>query len=52
MQARSIPDLYAPIFYISGPQAMVVAMHEMLDAPGVKDHRIRTEEFQGYEVEK
>lgn len=52
MLERSIPDLDAPIYYISGPQAMVVAMREMLEAAGVKDHMIRTEEFQGYEVER
>jgi ferredoxin-NADP reductase len=52
MLEKSIPDLSLPIYYVSGPQAMVVAMRQALDAAGVKDHMIRTEEFQGYEVEK
>lgn len=52
MLEKSIPDLSAPIYYISGPQAMVTALRETLDAAGVKDHMIRTEEFEGYEVEK
>lgn len=52
MLERSIPDLSAPIYYISGPQGMVVAMRDMLEEAGVKDHMIRTEEFDGYEVEK
>ncbi len=52
MLEKSIPDLGKPIYYISGPQGMVVAMRDMLEAAGVKDHMIRTEEFDGYEVEK
>ena len=52
MLEKSIPDLGAPIYYVSGPQGMVVAMRDMLEAAGVKDHMIRTEEFDGYEVEK
>lgn len=52
MLEKSIPDLSAPLYYISGPQAMVNALRNTLDAAGVKDHMIRTEEFQGYEIEK
>lgn len=52
MLEKSIPDLSVPIYYISGPQAMVTALRKLLDASGVKDHMIRTEEFAGYEVEK
>lgn len=52
MLEKSIPDLSAPIYYISGPQAMVTALRKTLDAAGVKDHMIRTEEFEGYEIDK
>ncbi|MEO6906457.1 MAG: FAD-dependent oxidoreductase [Abditibacteriaceae bacterium] len=52
MLEKSIPDLSLPIYYISGPQAMVVSLRKMLEDAGVKDHMIRTEEFEGYEIEK
>jgi ferredoxin-NADP reductase len=48
MLAKWVPDFSLPIFYISGPQAMVAAMREVLDQSGVKDDKIRTEEFSGY----
>ena len=48
MLRKSVPDLDRPIFYISGPRAMVAAMRKVLDDAGVKDDRIRTEEFSGY----
>ncbi len=48
MLVKSVNDLNLPIFYLSGPQAMVAAMRELLDDSGVKDDKIRTEEFSGY----
>ena len=48
MLVKSVNDLNLPIFYISGPRAMVAAMREILDDSGVKDDKIRTEEFSGY----
>lgn len=48
MISKSVTDLGRPIFYISGPRAMVAAMRKVLDDAGVKDDRIRTEEFTGY----
>lgn len=48
MIRKSVPDLERPIFYLSGPRAMVAAMRKVLDDAGVKDDRIRTEEFSGY----
>jgi ferredoxin-NADP reductase len=45
---KAVGDLSLPIFYITGPQAMVSAMRQILDDAGVADHRIRTEEFTGY----
>ncbi len=48
MLVKSVADLSLPIFYLSGPQAMVAAMRKALDEAGVKDDKIRTEEFTGY----
>ncbi len=48
MLMKSVNDLNLPIFYISGPRAMVAAMRTILDGAGVKDDKIRTEEFSGY----
>lgn len=48
MLLTSVQDLSRPIFYISGPPAMVAAMRKVLDDAGVKDDKIRTEEFAGY----
>lgn len=48
MIEKSITGLSRPIYYISGPQAMVDAMRELLEKLGVKDHMIRAEEFPGY----
>lgn len=48
MIRKSVPDLARPIFYVSGPRAMVAAMRKVLDDAGVRDDRIRTEEFSGY----
>ncbi len=48
MLMKSVTDLDLPIYYISGPQAMVAAMRKILDEAGVKDDKIRTEEFSGY----
>jgi ferredoxin-NADP reductase len=48
MLKRFIPDLGLPIYYVSGPRAMVAGMREILNDAGVKDDKIRTEEFSGY----
>jgi ferredoxin-NADP reductase len=48
MLLKSVSDLNLPIFYISGPRTMVAAMRKILDESGVKDDKIRTEEFSGY----
>lgn len=48
MLVKSVSDLSLPIFYISGPRTMVAAMRKILDDSGVKDDKIRTEEFSGY----
>jgi len=48
MLARHLPDLQGPIYYIAGPPEMVEAMRQMLNAAGVDEDDLRTEEFAGY----
>ncbi len=48
MLEKYIKDLFKPIYYISGPAAMVTAMRTMLNDTGIDDDNIRTEEFSGY----
>ena len=48
MLMKSVADLNLPIYYVSGPKAMVAAMRKILNDAGVKDDKIRTEEFTGY----
>jgi ferredoxin-NADP reductase len=50
---RAMLDKYlngavSPVYYITGPPAMVKAMHTMLVDSGVDDDNIRVEEFAGY----
>lgn len=46
--SKYIVDLTAPIYYVSGPAAMVTAAHKKLNECGIDDDIIRTEEFSGY----
>ncbi len=48
MLSKYLSDLTLPIFYVAGPQGMVVAMRKALNESGVDDDNIRTEEFSGY----
>ena len=48
MLLKYIGDLTLPIFYITGPPAMVTAMRKTLSESGVNDDNIRIEEFAGY----
>ncbi|HZP12708.1 MAG TPA: FAD-dependent oxidoreductase [Nevskiaceae bacterium] len=41
-------QLSMPIYYVVGPPAMVAATREMLNAAGVNDDDIRSEDFSGY----
>lgn len=43
---RSVP--FTPIYYLSGPAAMVAAMRKILTEAKVNEDNIRTEEFSGY----
>jgi ferredoxin-NADP reductase len=45
---RAAAGLKAPIYYVVGPPAMVLAMQETLRRAGVSDEDIRSEEFYGY----
>lgn len=48
MLAKYLKGVASPIYYITGPPAMVKAMHAMLKGTGVDDDNIRIEEFAGY----
>jgi ferredoxin-NADP reductase len=48
MVRRYVPDLNAPIYYLSGPEGMVTAMRKLLLDLEVDEDTIRTEEFPGY----
>jgi len=48
MLVRYLPNLQGPIYYIAGPPTMVAAMRQMLNAAGVDEDDLRTEEFAGY----
>ena len=48
MLAKYLREAAAPIYYITGPPAMVKSMHMMLIDTGVDDDNIRIEEFAGY----
>lgn len=48
MIKRHVPDLHAPIYYLSGPEGMVKAMRQLLVSLNVNEDNIRTEEFTGY----
>jgi Na+-transporting NADH:ubiquinone oxidoreductase subunit NqrF len=48
MLMKFIDNFNLPIYYISGSRAMVAAMGKVINESGVKDDKIRTEEFTGY----
>ena len=48
MVGRHVDDPGAPIYYLTGPPAMVAGLRSMLVASGVDEDDIRTEEFTGY----
>lgn len=43
-----LPDLRTPVFYLAGPAGGVTSMRLTLNAAGVSDDEIRTEELPGY----
>jgi ferredoxin-NADP reductase len=48
MLARHLDQNVAPIYYLTGPPAMVAGLRSMLVASGVDEDDIRTEVFTGY----
>ena len=48
MIRKHVPDLHAPIYYLSGPEGMVKAMRQLLVNLDVNEDNIKTEEFAGY----
>ncbi|HZL29095.1 MAG TPA: FAD-dependent oxidoreductase [Acidobacteriaceae bacterium] len=48
MLDRHLKDAVSPIYYIAGPPGMVKGLHFMLQAAGIDEDDIRTEEFAGY----
>lgn len=45
---QSISGLADPVFYVSGPPAMVESMRQALAAAGIDEEDVRSEEFYGY----
>jgi len=50
MLTRYLFGLKRPIYYIAGPSGMVTAMTEMLNASGVSDDDMKSEEFGDYKL--
>ena len=48
MIQKYIKDLNSPVYYMSGPPAMVKAMRELLEKIGISGDKIKFEEFAGY----
>lgn len=48
MLKKYVPDLTAPIYYLSGPASMVATMRQILTEAQVNEDNIRIEEFSGY----
>lgn len=47
---RAVPELAAPLFYISGPEPMVKSLAEKLAGMGVPQAHIKLDDFPGYEA--
>jgi ferredoxin-NADP reductase len=48
MLARHLPADSNPVYYLAGPQGMVLALRDMLTGSGISRDDIRYEEFTGY----
>lgn len=46
-----VPDLRAPLFYVSGPEPMVESVGKMLERMGIPKKRIKQDWFPGYPAE-
>jgi ferredoxin-NADP reductase len=47
---RYLQGLHGPVYYVSGPSDMVVAMTKLLQFAGVRDDDVKTEEFGDYKL--
>lgn len=47
--AKYLPNPLAPVYYISGPQGMVLSYQEMLMGLGIPTENIKTDSFTGYD---
>jgi ferredoxin-NADP reductase len=52
MLTRYLLGLKGPIYYIAGPSGMVTAMTDLLNASGVSDDDVKSEEFGDYEPQQ
>jgi len=48
MIREEVPDYAERLFYVSGPNAMVMAMEKMLKGMGIPGSRIKTDFFPGF----
>jgi ferredoxin-NADP reductase len=48
MLGRHLPQNTTPVYYLAGPQGMVLALRDMLTGSGISKDDIRYEEFSGY----
>ncbi len=48
---KFVPELTKPIFYLSGPEAMVKSLAEVIKAMGVAENKIKLDDFPGYLAE-
>jgi ferredoxin-NADP reductase len=50
MLTRYLLGLKGPTYYIAGPSGMVTAMTDLLNASGVSDDDVKSEEFGDYKL--
>ena len=50
MLKRYLLGLNGPVYYIAGPSGMVTAMTDLLNASGVSDDDVKSEEFGEYRL--
>ena len=45
---QNVPNLLSSLFYVSGPEPMVLALQKTLEAIGVPQEHVKRDEFPGY----
>jgi ferredoxin-NADP reductase len=48
MIRQEVPDYLDRLYYVSGPEPMVLAYEKMLSEMGIPRNRIKRDSFQGY----